>query len=158
MSRPSAMPSKKAMAYSLKLWPADVSRRGRVAAVIFGLRRGLFLFPLNLSLVYQCGNSDLPHSSKSIVHSSITRTSSLECQQMRNESGLRKPRVGREIGSEQRGSWRRRPELNRRKRFCRPLRNHSATSPDFGGGRSGRERVSISDGAGSRNALRRQSI
>src|SRR5689334_11887413 len=25
--------------------------------------------------------------------------------------------------------WRRRPELNRRKRFCRPLRNHSATAP-----------------------------
>ena len=25
--------------------------------------------------------------------------------------------------------WRRRPELNRRTRFCRPLRNHSATTP-----------------------------
>src|SRR3954469_8465050 len=25
--------------------------------------------------------------------------------------------------------WRPRPELNRRKRFCRPLRNHSATWP-----------------------------
>src|SRR6266852_691500 len=30
------------------------------------------------------------------------------------------------------GEWRRRPELNRRKRFCRPLRNHSATSPLIG--------------------------
>src|SRR3954463_6425155 len=27
------------------------------------------------------------------------------------------------------GSWRPRPELNRGKRFCRPLRNHSATWP-----------------------------
>ena len=26
-------------------------------------------------------------------------------------------------------SWRRRPELNRCTRFCRPLRNHSATAP-----------------------------
>lgn len=32
--------------------------------------------------------------------------------------------------SEERG-WRRRPELNRRTRFCRPLRNHSATTPMF---------------------------
>ena len=27
-------------------------------------------------------------------------------------------------------SWRRRPELNRCTRFCRPLRNHSATAPN----------------------------
>ena len=31
--------------------------------------------------------------------------------------------------SGRRSEWRRRPELNRGKRFCRPLRNHSATTP-----------------------------
>src|SRR5215510_6551745 len=30
-----------------------------------------------------------------------------------------------------RGFWRPRPELNRRTRFCRPLRNHSATWPPY---------------------------
>jgi hypothetical protein len=30
--------------------------------------------------------------------------------------------------------WRPRPELNRGKRFCRPLRNHSATWPQDGRG------------------------
>ena len=39
--------------------------------------------------------------------------------------------LGRNGGSKHASVWRRRPELNRCTRFCRPLRNHSATAPNI---------------------------
>src|SRR5215213_4723601 len=53
--------------------------------------------------------------------------------------------------------WRPRPELNRRKRFCRPLRNHSATWPGesaelFNSGREGPH--DIQERCGSGNAAK----
>ena len=58
---------------------------------------------------------------------------------IRRDDWLAATRMGRLICNASEG-WRPRPELNRGKRFCRPLRNHSATWPSGAMG-SGSRRI-----------------